>query len=88
MAYALANLGNASDDPAESRQLTGRSLAIKRELGDRQGMANSLYNLAEVSLCAGDLGAARAQLGEALELFWGLGRRRALAVALAQFARL
>ena len=88
VAYALANLGNASADPAEFRALTEQSLAIKRELGDRQGVANSLYNLAETSLSEGDLGTARTQLAEALELFWTLGRRRNMAVALAQFAQL
>lgn len=87
VAYALANLGLASGE-AGYRTLTERSLAIKRELGDRQGMANSLYNLAEISFEQGDLGDARSKLAEALELFWQLGRRRAIATALAGLAGL
>lgn len=89
VAYALTNLSlTVEDDVAAGRVLTARSLAIKRELGDRQGMANSLYNLGLIDLHAGDLEAARSQLSESLGLFWQLGRRRAIAAALAAHAQL
>ena len=88
VAYALTNLGQASSDRVERRDLTERSLAIKRELGDRQGVANGLYNLGALDLEAGDLGSSRARLTESLELFWSLGRRRAIAAALASIAQL
>ena len=88
IAYALANLGNAAQTLEEYQSLTARSLTIKRELGDRQGVGNSLFNLAEISLGQGHLKAARTLLGEALGLFWQLGRRRNAALALLLFAQL
>ncbi len=88
VAYALTNLGQASANPAERRDLTERSLAIKRELGDHQGVANGLYNLGALDLETGDLESARARLTESLNLFWQLGRRRAIAAALASLAQL
>jgi tetratricopeptide (TPR) repeat protein len=88
VAYALANLGNVTKDLGEFQRLTEQSLEIKRELGDRQGVANSLYNLADLHLNRGELAAARRQLGEALELYWQLGRTRSIVAALMSFARL
>jgi predicted ATPase/DNA-binding SARP family transcriptional activator len=88
VAYALTNLGQASTNPTERRDLTERSLAIKRELGDHQGVANGLYNLGALDLETGDLESARTRLTESLNLFWQLGRRRAIAAALASFAQL
>ncbi len=97
-AYALANLGLATEDAAERRALTERSLEMKRELGDRQGVANSLFNLGALDLetldsevgnpKTLDLQTARDKLTESLDLFWQLGRRRAIAAALAAIAQL
>ncbi len=102
-AYALANLGLATEDAAERRALTERSLEMKRELGDRQGVANSLFNLGALDLETLDfelgnpepgnpqalnLQTARDKLTESLDLFWQLGRRRAIAAALAALAQL
>jgi predicted ATPase/DNA-binding SARP family transcriptional activator len=86
-AYALASLGQVADTDAERRALTEQSLAIKRELGDRQGVANGLYNLGALDLETHDLESARARLTESLDLFWQLGRRRAIAAALASLAQ-
>ncbi|OLV15354.1 ATP-binding protein [Deinococcus marmoris] len=88
IAYALSNLGNTLDDPADFQRLTEQSLSIKRVLGDRQGVANSLFNLADLQIDRGELTAGRALLEEALDLFWQLGRKRAVAAALIEFGKL
>ncbi len=88
IAYALSNLGNTLDDPADFQRLTEQSLSIKRELGDRQGVANSLFNLADLHIDRGELSTGRALLQEALNLYWQLGRKRAVAAALIEFGKL
>ena len=88
VAYALANLGNVTDDLQEYRRLTEQSLDLKRGLNDWQGVANSLYNLADLHIGAGDPGSARPLLEEALQLFRQLGRMQRVAAALVEFAKL
>ena len=81
-------MGNTLDDRAEFQRLTEQSLSIKRELGERQGIAKSLDNLADLYINRGELVTGRRLLEEALELFWQLGRKRMVAVTLIEFGKL
>jgi predicted ATPase len=56
-------------------------LAIYRELGDRRGEAEGMYNLAFVHLLAGDLAATRELLNRAAETYRALGDPARLAHA-------
>jgi predicted ATPase/class 3 adenylate cyclase len=58
------------------------SLAIKRELGDRSGVAASLLNLGNVAHGQGDFASARALLEESLAIRRELGDRRGIAWSL------
>jgi len=55
-------------------------LAIKRQLGDKRGIANSLGNLGFVALSYPD-DAARALFAESLALQWEMGTSTALSSA-------
>jgi non-specific serine/threonine protein kinase len=57
-----------------------RSLAIRRELGDQQGIAGSLNNLALVDRHTGEFARARARLEEAIALNRQLGNEAWLAI--------
>jgi predicted ATPase/DNA-binding winged helix-turn-helix (wHTH) protein len=69
------------DYPA-ARAFHEESLAIRRGLGDRPGVAVSLGNLANVALHQGDYPAARALLEESLAIHRELGDRFGIAVSL------
>jgi tetratricopeptide (TPR) repeat protein len=58
------------------------SLAIRRDLGDRFGIALSLSNLGHVALDQGDFPAARALLEEGLAIRRDLGDRFSIATSL------
>jgi non-specific serine/threonine protein kinase len=72
----------AQGDHAAARPLFEESLAIRRELGDRQGIAESLNNLGEVAQAQGDHAAARALHEESLAIRRELGHRWGIAVSL------
>ena len=55
------------------------SLAIRRELGDRQGISGSLNNLGKIAYDQGDFPAARALLEESLAIKRELGEQRGIA---------
>ncbi len=84
-AKTLNNLAavTGEDDLAETSRLLSRSLAIKREIGDAQGIALTLTNLANVCQTQGDTKRARSDLDEAL----GISRRLADAHGTAQVLR-
>ncbi|HXU32375.1 MAG TPA: tetratricopeptide repeat protein, partial [Thermoanaerobaculia bacterium] len=60
-------------DLATASRLLSRSLAIKREIGDQQGIALTLANLASVRQTQGDTKGARPYLEEALRISRRLG---------------
>ena len=62
-------------------------MAIKRELGDRQGIANSLNNLGESTFDLGDYPAAWALYEESLAIRRALGDQRGIADSLQNLAR-
>ncbi len=69
-------------DYATARAQHEESLAIRRELGDRKGVAASLNNLGIVTLDQGDFAAARALHEESLEIARQLGNRNGIARSL------
>jgi len=77
-AYVLNAAGVLSyhqgDYPA-ARALYEESLAIRRELGDRSGIAGSLGNLGNVAVNQGDHPAARALQEQSLAIYRELGDR-------------
>jgi hypothetical protein len=62
-------------DPLAARSLQ-EALAIRRELGDRWGIAASLNNLADVAHDQRDYSAARALSEESLQIYRQVGERR------------
>jgi tetratricopeptide (TPR) repeat protein len=72
IAHALHSLGAVAysqGDPITAGTLHERSLAIRRELGDRVGIAASLYNLGMLANSQGDYDAARTLSQESLRLY-------------------
>jgi non-specific serine/threonine protein kinase len=66
--------------------LQEESLALRRELGDQQGIATSLHHLGLVAYSQGEYGRARALQEEALALFRELGDKRGSAASLLALA--
>jgi tetratricopeptide (TPR) repeat protein len=62
-------------DNAAARSLHEESLAIRKELGDKQGMAAAINNLGTVAVEQGDYASARAFFEESLALNRELGNR-------------
>ena len=82
---SLNNLGNVALDQGDypaARALLEESLAIRRELGDRWGIARALSNLGNVALNQGDYPAARALLEESLAIRRELGDRSGIPYSL------
>jgi predicted ATPase/class 3 adenylate cyclase len=77
-AVLARNLG----DYEAAHRLSLESLEIKRELGDRQGIAASLNNLATLALGRGDYAAARPHYEESLAIERQLGNRQGVTSSL------
>ena len=91
MASALNNEGNVAHnlgDFVTARAIYEESLALRRELSDRQGVATSLINLGSVAQKQGDFAAAHRRHAESLTLFRELGHRVGIAYALGAFGSL
>ena len=69
-------------DYAAARARHEESLAIRRQLGDRRGVAISLNNLGIVALDQGDLASARTMHEESLAIARELGNRNGIARSL------
>jgi non-specific serine/threonine protein kinase len=69
------------DYPA-ARTFHEKSLEIRKELGDRGGIALSLQNLGSVALWQGDYAAARVLLKESVGICRELGDRKGIAMSL------
>jgi tetratricopeptide (TPR) repeat protein len=88
-AAALGGAGSlawAQSDYAAARALHEESLAIRRELGDRLGVAASLNNLGDVELARGDYAAAQVLYKQSLAIVQELGYRAGIAFALEGWA--
>jgi predicted ATPase/class 3 adenylate cyclase len=75
-------LARNQGDYAAARMLSLQSLEIKRELGDRQGIAASLNNLATLALSQGDYATARPHYEESLAIERQLGNRQGITSSL------
>ncbi len=81
-----ATLAHWRDEYELAQALSSESLALYRELGDAQGMANALFWLGNASQYRSDYATARALLEEALALFRQVGDQHGTAYALAVLA--
>jgi predicted ATPase/transcriptional regulator with XRE-family HTH domain len=81
LAYAMGEL-------ARAEALQEESLALRRELDDRRGIANMLSNLGVIAQDRGDLDRAEMLLEECLAVDRELGDRWGLAASLNNFSRL
>jgi predicted ATPase/class 3 adenylate cyclase len=75
-------LAHAQGDYSAAHTLYEESLALRRELGDRSGIASSLNNLGVVAQEQGDYAAARTLHEESLALKRELGDRSGIAYSL------
>jgi predicted ATPase/class 3 adenylate cyclase len=87
VAHGLGVLLDQQNEPAAAARLFERSLAIWRELGDRDQQARELNSLGIARRHIGDMDAARSLLEEAIVINREIGSRR-LAGALANLAQL
>ncbi|HEV8639323.1 MAG TPA: tetratricopeptide repeat protein [Chloroflexota bacterium] len=71
-------------DSAAARGFLAESLAIRRAIGDEEGVASTLANLGTEAMRRGVTGAARAFFEESLALRRRLGPARAVAASLSQ----
>jgi non-specific serine/threonine protein kinase len=69
-------------DPAAAQEYIEESLSIGRELGDKEGISNSLHSMAYVALDRGDHASAVASMEESLAKARELGNTRSIAYAL------
>ncbi|MEO5881410.1 MAG: tetratricopeptide repeat protein [Caldimonas sp.] len=84
-ASALSGAGELAriqGDHAAARSLQERSLAIRRELGNRRGVSQSLTHLGTLAMRQADYTAARALIEEGLAIQRELGDRAGLASSL------
>ena len=84
-AKALRGAGrmpNFLDDFTSARSLTEESLAISQELGDKEGVAASLYNLGSLAVDQGDYPSARALNEQSLAIYRELGHKGGVANSL------
>jgi tetratricopeptide (TPR) repeat protein len=72
------NLAESQGDFTSARSLFAESLAIRRELGDRSGIAASLNSLGNLASTRGEQGSARSLYEESLAIRRESGTRTAL----------
>ncbi len=81
--HAEGLLAWSQGDYAAARARSEESLAIWREIGDKQGVANMLHNLAVVEMAEGNYDTSRTLYEEVLGMFNELGEQWSAALALA-----
>lgn len=84
-AWALSvagNLAHRQGDFQQTTELHERALHLRREVGDRLGVAGSLYNLARVARVQGNLQQAQELYQQSLHLHQELSNVRGTAMAL------
>ncbi|HLH60694.1 MAG TPA: tetratricopeptide repeat protein [Ktedonobacteraceae bacterium] len=69
------------------RSLLEEALALYRQLGDKDGIANAYSLSGQLALYSGDATTARALLQESLEMYREMGHRRGIGESLARLAR-
>ncbi len=88
VAHGLGILMDQQGEPETARRLFERSLAIWRELGDREQQARELNSLGITHRHLGDLDTGRALLKEAMGINRELGNKLRLAANLANLGQL
>jgi predicted ATPase/class 3 adenylate cyclase/Tfp pilus assembly protein PilF len=88
VAHGLGVLMDTQGEPDAARRLFERSLAIWRELGDRDQQANELNSLGIVHHHLGDLEVARSVLAESIAIAREIGNPVRLASALTNLGQL
>lgn len=91
VALSRNNLGacaSLTGDLTAARTHLGEAVRLRRELGDRSGLASSLLNLATLERDEGDAAAARRLLTEAAVIWRDLGDTTGFIVVLEGFATL
>jgi predicted ATPase len=88
VAHGLGVLLDQQGEPEEARQMFERSLAIWRELGDRDEQARDLNSLGIVHRHLGEIDTARDLLEQAIALNRELGNTIRLAASLANLGQL
>jgi len=81
--HGAGTLASAQGDDASARRLLEESLAIRRELGDQRGMADSLVNLGIVAHSLADYTSAQILHEESLAIRRELGDKGGIANSLA-----
>jgi predicted ATPase/DNA-binding SARP family transcriptional activator/Tfp pilus assembly protein PilF len=76
------SLANSQGDFASARVSLEESLTLRRELGDRRGIAASLFNLGLVAYAQGDYAAAKSLYEESLAIRRELGDKAGIAASL------
>jgi len=79
--YGAGSLAWRQCDFAAARALFEQSLALRRELGDRQGISSVLNSLGNVAIDQGDYPAAHSLYTESLEIKKDLGDRQGIAAS-------
>lgn len=88
-AKALSGAGTLAKyqgDFVRARLLFDESLALRRELGDKKGIAASLNNLGTIAWNTGDYATARRLFGESLTVRQEIGDKQAIASTLSNLA--
>src|SRR5207248_11549349 len=79
-------LAEEQGDHQAAREFHERSLALRRERADQEGIASSLNNLGALAFDEGKLGEAHALFGESAALYRELGNRWGISMALTNLA--
>src|SRR5438552_18133556 len=88
---SLNNMGivaYSQGDYGTARTLSEEGLALRRELGNKEGTASSLLNLGDIACGQGEFKVARTLYGECLAIFRKLGDKEGIASSLEAFAAL
>lgn len=80
--HGMATMTYAQGNYVEAQSIHEQSLTIRREVGDEQGIADSLYHLGFIARDQGNYEAARAMYGESLAIHRKLGTRYGIANSL------
>ena len=86
IARSLGGLAALEEHSAKARVLWEENLAIRRRLGNREGVGWSAIQVGSAAQSGGDYEAARAAYQESLAVGRGLGYKRLIARALTQLA--
>jgi tetratricopeptide (TPR) repeat protein len=86
--HLLGNVGLSRQDYPMARRWWEQSLALKRELGDKPGIAASVTNMALAAFNEGQYAEARTLVTESLALYQELGSRREYGQARGVLARI